>query len=295
MSPTVSSELARHSEGGRHRQCKRSAVDARSRSRVIPMLGTASAPSAGNHHHHCFVWQTRSQLPDHGHDTWSLDSPDVRGPRARSPCSRSSSSWYSRRDARASLFSPEVEDKLATIIALFVLFVVPVVLIVLFWLVHVLPEKIAHQRHHPQFEAIRTLVPALSAVRRVVVADGVDVGVFEARLVQDGLRRRHDGARGGSRPLHIPRRRRRSMSGWPASKSECRARSSRCCARTLPPSRRSSRRGRFSNGNPAARHLLVLRLAHLHQAEAAAVDDAVEGRGGDLPDRVPSPRCSCCS
>ena len=60
-------------------------------------------------------------------------------------------------DARASLFSPEFEDKLATFIALFVIFVVPVVLIALFWMVHVLPEKIAHQRHHPQFEGIRTL------------------------------------------------------------------------------------------------------------------------------------------
>ena len=37
------------------------------------------------------------------------------------------------------------------------LFVVPVVVIVLFWLVHVLPEKIAHKRHHPQQEAITTL------------------------------------------------------------------------------------------------------------------------------------------
>jgi CBS domain containing-hemolysin-like protein len=59
--------------------------------------------------------------------------------------------------AHASFLSPEAEDKLATIIALVVLFVVPVVLITLFWLVHILPEKIAHQRHHPQFEAIRTL------------------------------------------------------------------------------------------------------------------------------------------
>ena len=59
--------------------------------------------------------------------------------------------------AVASLFSPAVEDKLATFIALFVIFVVPVVLIALFWMVHVLPEKIAHQRHHPQFEGIRTL------------------------------------------------------------------------------------------------------------------------------------------
>jgi hypothetical protein len=60
-------------------------------------------------------------------------------------------------EARASLLSPELEDKLATIIAVLVLVLVPIVLIVLFWLVHILPEKIAHQRHHPQFEAIRTL------------------------------------------------------------------------------------------------------------------------------------------
>ncbi len=59
--------------------------------------------------------------------------------------------------AHASLMSPEVEDMVAGYIALFVLFFVPVGGIVLFWLVHILPEKIAHQRHHPQFEAIRTL------------------------------------------------------------------------------------------------------------------------------------------
>ena len=46
---------------------------------------------------------------------------------------------------------------MAGYIAIFVLFFVPVLLIVLFWMVHVLPEKIAHKRHHPQFEAIRTL------------------------------------------------------------------------------------------------------------------------------------------
>ena len=59
--------------------------------------------------------------------------------------------------ARASFLSPEMEDKAAWGIAIFVLFVVPITLIVLFWMVHVLPEKIAHKRHHPQFEAIRTL------------------------------------------------------------------------------------------------------------------------------------------
>lgn len=60
-------------------------------------------------------------------------------------------------EARASFLSPELEDKLANFLALFILFVVPIVLIVLFWMVHILPEKIAHNRHHPQFEAIRTL------------------------------------------------------------------------------------------------------------------------------------------
>ena len=57
----------------------------------------------------------------------------------------------------ASFLSPEAEDSLATGIALFVIFVVPAVLIALFWMVHILPEKIAHNRHHPQFEAIRTV------------------------------------------------------------------------------------------------------------------------------------------
>ena len=60
-------------------------------------------------------------------------------------------------EARASFLSPELEDKLATFLALFIIFVVPVVLIALFWMVHVLPEKIAHKRHHPQRDAITTL------------------------------------------------------------------------------------------------------------------------------------------
>ena len=59
--------------------------------------------------------------------------------------------------ARASFLSGEALDTFADILALVVLFVVPVVVIVLFWLVHVLPEKIAHKRHHPQTEAITTL------------------------------------------------------------------------------------------------------------------------------------------
>lgn len=59
--------------------------------------------------------------------------------------------------AQASFLSGEVLDTAADILALVVLFLVPVVVIVLFWIVHVLPEKIAHRRNHPQREAITTL------------------------------------------------------------------------------------------------------------------------------------------
>jgi uncharacterized protein DUF3302 len=38
-----------------------------------------------------------------------------------------------------------------------VLIVVPVGLLVVFWLVHILPEKVAEKRHHPQKDAITTL------------------------------------------------------------------------------------------------------------------------------------------
>jgi CBS domain containing-hemolysin-like protein len=59
--------------------------------------------------------------------------------------------------ASASFLSPEMEDTVADWLTVFVLILVPVVGITLFWLVHILPEQIAHKRHHPQFEAIRTL------------------------------------------------------------------------------------------------------------------------------------------
>jgi hypothetical protein len=59
--------------------------------------------------------------------------------------------------ARASLFAGEMLDTVADIMAIVVLIIVPVIAIVVFWIVHVLPEKIAHRRHHPQREAITTL------------------------------------------------------------------------------------------------------------------------------------------
>ena len=59
--------------------------------------------------------------------------------------------------AHASFLPPEMMDTAAMGLAWFILVVVPIGAIVLFWLVHVLPEKIAHKRHHPQRDAIHTL------------------------------------------------------------------------------------------------------------------------------------------
>ncbi len=59
--------------------------------------------------------------------------------------------------AHASFLPPEMMDKAAFGLAWFILVAVPIAGIVLFWMVHVLPEKIAHKRHHPQTDAIKTL------------------------------------------------------------------------------------------------------------------------------------------
>jgi hypothetical protein len=59
--------------------------------------------------------------------------------------------------AHASFLPPELMDQAAMAVAWFVICVMPIGAIVLFWMVHVLPEKIAHKRHHPQRDAIHVL------------------------------------------------------------------------------------------------------------------------------------------
>jgi CBS domain containing-hemolysin-like protein len=59
--------------------------------------------------------------------------------------------------ASASFLSGDALDTMADWIAIIVLCVVPVGAIVIFWLVHILPEKVAEKRHHPQKDAITTL------------------------------------------------------------------------------------------------------------------------------------------
>jgi hypothetical protein len=59
--------------------------------------------------------------------------------------------------ALARAASGEFVDKAASFLAVFIIIAMPIGGIVLFWLVHVLPEKIAEKRQHPQKDAIHVL------------------------------------------------------------------------------------------------------------------------------------------
>ena len=54
-------------------------------------------------------------------------------------------------------FGPALRPTAADVLAWVVLVMVPLIGIAVFWIVHVLPEKIAHKNHHPQTKAIQTL------------------------------------------------------------------------------------------------------------------------------------------
>ena len=55
------------------------------------------------------------------------------------------------------MHSGPLVDTIADYMAIFVIVFVPALLIYLFWMIHILPEKIAERRGHPQADAIRTL------------------------------------------------------------------------------------------------------------------------------------------
>ncbi len=55
------------------------------------------------------------------------------------------------------MHSGPVVDAIADYMAVFVIVFVPALLIYLFWMIHILPEKIAERRGHPQADAIKTL------------------------------------------------------------------------------------------------------------------------------------------
>jgi hypothetical protein len=68
-------------------------------------------------------------------------------------------SWFlfGASGAHASFLSGEALDTAANALSWFVLIVMPPIGIGLFWMVHVLPQKAAEKRHHPQKEAIHVL------------------------------------------------------------------------------------------------------------------------------------------
>lgn len=59
--------------------------------------------------------------------------------------------------AHASLFHGETLDALANGISWVAIIIAPIIGITVFWLVHILPEKIAEKRRHPQAGAIQCL------------------------------------------------------------------------------------------------------------------------------------------
>ena len=59
--------------------------------------------------------------------------------------------------AQVSMFEGEALDTVADVMSWVVLVIAPVIAITVFWLVHILPEKIAIQKQHPQAKAIQVL------------------------------------------------------------------------------------------------------------------------------------------
>lgn len=59
--------------------------------------------------------------------------------------------------AHASLFHGETLDAVANAISWVAIIIGPIIGIVVFWLVHILPEKIAEKKKHPQTGAIQCL------------------------------------------------------------------------------------------------------------------------------------------
>ena len=59
--------------------------------------------------------------------------------------------------AHASLFHGETLDSIANAISWVAIIIAPIIGIAIFWLVHILPEKIAEKKRHPQTKAIQCL------------------------------------------------------------------------------------------------------------------------------------------
>ena len=201
--------------------------------------------------------------------------------------------------ARASFLSGEALDAAADVLAIIVLFVVPVVAIVVFWLVHVLPERVAEKRHHPQAAAIQTLcllslvfggllwpIAWLWAYTKPV-AYRVAYGTDKREEWHEEMGEKAKAGELLSDELEHLRAELDAMAARGAlpAEAEAAARRSRRSCRPRAAQRRRRQPGATRNGSHPARHLLVLRLADLHQVQVAAVEHLLAGHGRHHPDR----------
>ena len=90
--------------------------------------------------------------------------------------------------AHASLFHGETLDAIANGISWVVLVIAPIIGITVFWLVHILPEKIAHKKKHPQTRLIQCLCLMSLVFGGTALAARVDPGLHETGAAQAGLR-----------------------------------------------------------------------------------------------------------
>ena len=92
--------------------------------------------------------------------------------------------------AHASIFHGETLDAIANGISWVVIVIAPIIGIAVFWLVHILPEKIAREEKASADPRDPVPVPALACLRRTALADRLALGLHEAGAAQDGLRHR---------------------------------------------------------------------------------------------------------
>ena len=181
-------------------------------------------------------------------------------------------------------------------LAWFVICVVPIGGIVLFWLVHVLPEKIAHKRHHPQRDAIHTLCLLSLAFGGLLWpiawlwAYTKPVGyrvAYGTEKHDDYYHELGEKAQAGELLEHELAHLREELDAMAAKgtltaelkvlRRDLAAAIAAPAAPVAAQPRRPARRRGTPDGSPAPWHLLVLRLADLHQVQVAAVEHGVAG------------------
>src|SRR5215467_4408088 len=110
--------------------------------------------------------------------------------------------------AHASLFHGETLDSIANGISWVVLVIGPIIGIAIFWMVHILPEKIAEKKRHPQAKAIQCVcllslcfggilwpLAWLWAYTKPVLhkmAYGTDVGESHGHAEEEGIEERNE-------------------------------------------------------------------------------------------------------